>query len=582
MWFRKNQARFHKEWKAIAELITEVDWLPLADWKLYDEVTLYFVADIEAHGHRYPVAMLYPANYPANPPTVVPRKANQHWSTHQYGYGGELCLEWGPDNWREEVTGAEILRSAHKLLFTENPKEKGLSQIIAPSRHSLTLGQQLQSTLWRFVVNDDLISYTQSLPENACGMAQFWIMCDRNTVTAFARRLTLANGDIWDNATLPVELENTTLQIKCRFFKTNLEVNALNFSRWNSLIYALKTQSSDVSQFMSVPTFLVLFIATGGNLHLFSTSNPKEWGRFVQVNINRKKDSPRLLPEFINLKKKKVGIVGLGSAGSKVAISLARTGVSNFLLVDYDIFLPENICRHTLNWEDIGQHKVDGIAHQLKLIARNVKVKCYPYKLSGQEATVSVSDVLYQLGVCDLIIDATADPLTFNQLSTVACQQRTPMVWLEIFEGGIGGFIARFRPNRDIDPKTMRDHLNVYFKKHGVPKIKGTADYTAVDDEGRVITASDADIAIIAANTTKLALDILIEREPSDFPFSLYLIGLTREGIFKAPFHTIPINPDNSQPTITESELSDAEVDENVNFLEELISKQKNENSSTD
>ena len=581
MWFRNNLSRLQKEREAIDALITEVDWITLTGWKVHNGEILYFVGDIDAHGDQYKVALLYPSNYPVNPPIVIPREATQRWSTHQYGRGGELCLEWGPDNWHEELTGADIIRSAHKLLFIENPKEKGLAQIVAPSRHALTLGQQLQSTLWRFVVNDNLITYTRSLPKNACGMAQFWIMSHRNAVTVFARRLVLANGNIWNNTTLPKELEKTTIQIECRFFKTNLEVNTLNFSSLNLLITALKAKDLNASQLMSKPTSLVLF-NTKGKLYLFSVSDTNKWVRFTNVDISNKKDNSRLPAEFTKLKKKKVGIVGVGSAGSKIATSLARTGVRDFLLVDHDILLPENICRHELNWEDIGQHKVDGIAHQLKLIAQDVNVKCLRSKLSGQESIVDLDSTLSQLGSCDLIIDATADPITFNQLSAVACQKQTPMVWLEIYEGGIGGMIARFRPHIDPDPKTMRAHLDAYFAEHGVPQTQGTTDYTAVDSEGRIIVASDPDVTVIAANATKLALDILIEQDPPEFPYSLYLIGLSRKGIFKAPFHTTPIDPKNIQSNIIESELLEDEVDENRNFIEQLILNEKNENTSTD
>lgn len=581
MWFRNNLSRLQKEREAIDVLITEVDWITLTNWRIHNGEILYLVADIEAHGDQYKVAMLYPLNYPANPPIVIPHEATQRWSTHQYGHGGELCLEWGPDNWREELTGADIIRSAHKLLFIENPKEKGLAQVVAPSRHSLTLGQQLQSSLWRFVVNDDLISYTQSLPKNACGIAQFWIMGNRNKVTAFARRLAPINGNIWENTTLPKELEKTTIQIECRFFKTNLEVNALNFSSLNSLIAALKAKDLNASQRMSKPTSLVLF-NTKGKLYLFSVSDTNKWIRFTNVDISTKKDNSRLPAEFTTLKRKKVGIVGVGSAGSKMAISLARTGVRDFLLVDHDIFLPENICRHELNWEDIGQHKVDGIARQLKLIAQDGNVKCLRSKLSGQESIVDLDSTLSQLAACDLIIDATADPITFNQLSTVASQKQTPMVWLEIYEGGIGGMIARFRPHIDPDPKTMRTHLDAYFAEHGVPQTQGTTDYTAVDSEGRIMVASDPDVTVIAANATKLALDILIGQDPLEFPYSLYLIGLSRKGIFKAPFDTTAIDPKNTQSNIIDSELSKDEIDENRNFIEQLILNEKNENTSTD
>ncbi|MDE0087469.1 MAG: hypothetical protein OXU23_17235, partial [Candidatus Poribacteria bacterium] len=157
-----------------------------------------------------------------------------------------------------------------------------------------------------------------------------------------------------------------------------------------------------------------------------------------------------------------------------------------------------------------------------------------------------------------------------------------PLVWLQIYEGGIGGMIARFRPHIDPEPKTMRAHLDAYFAEHGVPQIQGTTDYTAVDSEGRIIVASDLDVTIIAANATKLALDILIEQAPPEFPYSLYLIGLSRKGIFKAPFDTTPIDPKNTQSNIIESELLEDEVDENRNFIEQLILNEKNENTSTD
>ena len=79
-----------------------------------------------------------------------------------------------------------------------------------------------------------------------------------------------------------------------------------------------------------------------------------------------------------------------------------------------------------------------------------------------------------------------------------------------------------------------------------------------------------------------MALDILIECEPSDFPYSLYLIGLTREWIFSEPFHTIPIDLKNVQLNTTELEVSEEEVKESLEFIKQLISKQKNEDSSTD
>ena len=507
MWFLNNLARFYREREAIAALSTEMNWLLGADW-IIDEGKLCLVADIEAHGHLYPVQMVYPTNYPASPPTVRPREANQHWSRHQYGNGGELCLEWGPDNWHDEITGAEILCSAHKLLSTENPKGGGVLPTIAPSRHSLTLGQELRLTFFRLLLDDGLVNYTQSIRGNISGNVQCWLMRGKKDITVFIGKLMLPNGESWCNPALPAELEKTTTSIECSFFKTTLEADVLK-SRWpDCLVDTLAAQGYNVSQLRTPSAFLVLLIDVSGQPHLFWKSTENEWTPVSRLRIHTTEENNRLLPEFSKLTTKKVGIVGLGSAGSKIALSLARSGVRNFVLVDHDVFLPENICRHELNWEDVGQHKVDAVAHQLKLITQDVEVVCHRLKLSGQEATAYVDGVLSQLGAGDLIIDATVDPITFNQLSTVARQQKTPMVWLEIFAGGIGGLIARFRPNYEPDPKTMQDYLlNNYLPQHSAPEIKATADYTATNAEGEVLVATDADVAVIAENAMRMVLE---------------------------------------------------------------------------
>ena len=87
------------------------------------------------------------------------------------------------------------------------------------------------------------------------------------------------------------------------------------------------------------------------------------------------------------------------------------------------------------------------------------------FQTIGQESSGIVDSILSQLGACDLIIDATANPLVLNQLSTVTGQQLKPMVWFEIWAGGIGGMIARFRPNQDPVPTITRAALHEHLEK---------------------------------------------------------------------------------------------------------------------
>jgi len=55
----------------------------------------------------------------------------------------------------------------------------------------------------------------------------------------------------------------------------------------------------------------------------------------------------------------KFGIVGMGSLGSKVAVSLGRSGAQRFTLVDGDVHQGPNVCRHEGGYADIGALKVD-------------------------------------------------------------------------------------------------------------------------------------------------------------------------------------------------------------------------------
>ena len=90
---------------------------------------------------------------------MIPRR---HWSGHQYGAGGTLCLEWREDNWQSGVTGADLLRSAYKLLSTErHPVQPGR----VPSAHRLTEGQELRSSgTYRLVLTSGALSSFAALP----------------------------------------------------------------------------------------------------------------------------------------------------------------------------------------------------------------------------------------------------------------------------------------------------------------------------------------------------------------------------------------------------------------------------------
>ena len=148
------------------------------------------------------------------------------------------------------------------------------------------------------------------------------------------------------------------------------------------------------------------------------------------------------------LSTKSVALIGCGSLGSKVGTMLARSGVARFVLVDDDILLPDNFVRNDLDWRDVGSHKANALLRRMTLVNPAAQSEIWRARLGGQESSASAETMLKLIGDCDLIFDATANPDILNLMSAIATVRKRPLVWAEVFGGGIGGLIARCRPER--------------------------------------------------------------------------------------------------------------------------------------
>ncbi len=81
------------------------------------------------------------------------------------------------------------------------------------------------------------------------------------------------------------------------------------------------------------------------------------------------------------LKSSCVGVAGVGGLGSQVAIALARVGVGQLIIADFDIVEPSNLNRQQYFIDQIGMPKVEALRDNLQRInpwtritAHNVKI----------------------------------------------------------------------------------------------------------------------------------------------------------------------------------------------------------------
>ena len=587
-WFLEDVDRLLHERTALEERAGSAPWLKGFAWSLPGG-ELVVDADIEAHDHVYQVRMTYPQQFPACLPSVRLRdeaSSSTRISTHQY-MSGELCLEWAADTWEPEVTGAQMLESAHRLFEIENPL--GTASVdpreVAPSRHRLTQGQELRFEFFRFVATSTLRERTRSLADGSNGTITllYFVFQDKGSALVVQTMTTVDNA--WSDATVPSRIQHYAIVKQGLFYcsdtwRRDAEPNS---------VAALLSAFDDDEDFrgrlqgaIETGTAAYLLVIDGERqLHLLHLSEKDGVVAAISgIDAAEAFNSLRVGVETARLRTKRVGIVGLGSAGSKIAVSLARAGVGSFVLVDDDVLLPENLVRNDLDWRNVGEHKVDAVADRLGVIAPGVTIDRRRVRLAGQESNTTTAGVLRALGECDLIIDATADPEAFNLLSFVATKSQRMMTWLEVFGGGLGGLVGRYRPDKDPAPQRMREAFNAYSTTTEDPPASA-GQYQVRDGKGEVLTALDSDVGVIANWAVHVAIDQLLESEPSLFPYSMYLIGLRRGWIFDAPFHTIPLEtgpPDKAHAPETSPESLKAGLD----FIGELLAQSTNAASPTD
>jgi len=592
-WFMRDPERLKLERTGIEELSRAASWLIGTEWRL-DEDGLGLDAVIRANGHDYAVRVSFPTLYPDAPVSVRPQKMESRVSTHQYGGAdGPLCLEWGPDNWHRDVTSVQMLESAHRLFEIESPlgEERPDIQVVAPSRHKLTVGQELRSRWMRWYTSKALSDYLANQPGHSVGTFKFSLHTTGESWVNLVHEAMPFGGSTWRDDQTTSTLAGVGGLKAGIWFKTDLEKRSIGYPKKladrRGLLAGMEeakflaTDGTSPAEYFGKLISGVLIEDQAGELHLFIVFPDED---VFMCSSVRSEDEPvqTRSPEWDELNDKTIGIVGLGSVGSKMAMSLARMGCRKFYLVDHDLLLPENLQRHALDWREVIQHKVDAMKVAIELVAPGAQIEVNRLHITGQESNAAVSGALSSLAACDVIIDATANARVFNLLAAVARAANRPLIWMEVFGGGMGGLVARSRPKIDPTPQDMRGAYLQYCTDNPAPALgPAPGNYAVETEEGEVLVASDADVAIIAHHAARLVPDCFAPPERSNFPYSMYLIGLAKGWIFEAPFDTRPISMEAYSAEGWDNGKKQELGVQDVQFLCDLLAKDNNATSNT-
>lgn len=86
------------------------------------------------------------------------------------------------------------------------------------------------------------------------------------------------------------------------------------------------------------------------------------------------------------LQKGRVAIAGLGGLGSHIAMLLARSGVGELLLVDFDLVEPTNLNRQHYRIEHLGLPKTEALQRQIAEVNPYLVVKAAQQRITRENA----------------------------------------------------------------------------------------------------------------------------------------------------------------------------------------------------
>ncbi|WP_406536081.1 ThiF family adenylyltransferase [Methanobrevibacter sp.] len=176
------------------------------------------------------------------------------------------------------------------------------------------------------------------------------------------------------------------------------------------------------------------------------------------------------------LRNAKVAVFGLGGVGSFVCEGLARSGVGNFILVDFDKIDESNINRQLIATEKtIGRHKVDLMKERILDINPDANVDVHrEFYMADSETGIINEDLSYAVDCVDTIMAKIAiickcDELDVPVISSMGTGNKLDPTMFEvadIFETSVCP-LARIM-KKDLKKRNIKKLKVVYSKEHPI------------------------------------------------------------------------------------------------------------------
>lgn len=249
------------------------------------------------------------------------------------------------------------------------------------------------------------------------------------------------------------------------------------------------------------------------------------------------------------LSNKRVMIIGLGSFGSQIAIELAKAGVGEFALFDFDRVELHNLARHTCTIKDLGRLKTDAIKDAVIGKNKLAKVDLFPINITNHKDLMDE-----QVAKADLVICATDNNASRFYLTQSLLKYNKVALFGRAVTRAEGGDVFRHRPGGPCYNCLIGSRANATATEEITNRSQLPAYVSEEDANAMIQVGLSSDIEPICNLIVKLALVELsrgeksgIESLETELDYDYYMWANRRE---RRHATWAPFNNAKNQPTI--------------------------------
>ena len=273
---------------------------------------------------------------------------------------------------------------------------------------------------------------------------------------------------------------------------------------------------------------------------------------FIRADWGGEKALTQRAPALRPLRNKSVLQIGLGSLGSPVSLHLARAGLGQLHLVEYDELQVGNTIRWALGWQYVGFHKAHALAGYVAQEYPYTQVHPHHVRIGAPYPPNTPSDyqIIRELAErTDLIIDSAASHRVSHFLADLAKELGKPYLWLTTTHGAAGGVVGRILPDRPRGGCWHCFQHGLADKSIRLPADTGPEEVQPGGCSQRTFIGAGIDSDEIALLAARLAVATLSRNEQSgypDFAWDIAVADLTRNELSIAPDWTSYASVKNS------------------------------------